>query len=30
VVLERPETELSLDRELFRFRNPKFYPGARN
>ena len=30
VVLERPETGLSLDRELFRFRNPKFYPDARN
>lgn len=30
VVLERPETGLSLDRELFRFRNPQFYPGARN
>jgi outer membrane lipoprotein-sorting protein len=30
VVLERPETGLALDRELFRFRNPKFYPDARN
>ena len=30
VVLDRPETGLPLDRELFRFRNPKFYPGARN
>lgn len=30
VVLESPETGVSLDRELFRFRNPQFYPGARN
>jgi outer membrane lipoprotein-sorting protein len=30
VVLERPETGLALKRELFRFRNPQFYPGARN
>lgn len=30
VVLERPEAGLSLDRELFRFRNPQFYPDARN
>jgi outer membrane lipoprotein-sorting protein len=30
VVLERPETGLPLARELFRFRNPQFYPGARN
>ena len=30
VVLERPETGLALNRELFRFRNPKFYPDARN
>jgi outer membrane lipoprotein-sorting protein len=30
VVLEQPETGLALDRELFRFRNPKFYPDARN
>ncbi len=30
VVLEQPETGLALNRELFRFRNPKFYPGARN
>jgi outer membrane lipoprotein-sorting protein len=30
VVLERPETGLPLERELFRFRNPRFYPGARN
>jgi outer membrane lipoprotein-sorting protein len=30
VVLERPETGLSLDRELFRFRNPQFYPDASN
>ena len=30
VVLERPETGLALERELFRFRNPQFYPGARN
>jgi outer membrane lipoprotein-sorting protein len=30
VVLERPETGLPLARELFRFRNPKFYPDARN
>jgi outer membrane lipoprotein-sorting protein len=30
VVLEHPQTGLPLDRELFRFRNPKFYPDARN
>jgi outer membrane lipoprotein-sorting protein len=30
VVLERPETGLPLERELFRFRHPRFYPGARN
>jgi outer membrane lipoprotein-sorting protein len=30
VVLERAESGLPLDRELFRFRNPKFYPDARN
>jgi outer membrane lipoprotein-sorting protein len=30
VVLEQPETGLTLDRELFRFRNPKFYPDARD
>jgi outer membrane lipoprotein-sorting protein len=30
VVLDRPETGLPLDRDLFRFRNPQFYPGARN
>ena len=30
VMLERPQTGLSLDRELFRFRNPQFYPDARN
>jgi outer membrane lipoprotein-sorting protein len=30
VVLERPQLGLALDRELFRFRNPKFYPDARN
>ena len=30
VVLEGPETGLPLGRELFRFRNPRFYPGARN
>jgi outer membrane lipoprotein-sorting protein len=30
VVLERAESGLTLDRELFRFRNPKFYPDARN
>jgi outer membrane lipoprotein-sorting protein len=30
VVLERPETGVPLERELFRFRNPRFYPGARN
>jgi outer membrane lipoprotein-sorting protein len=30
VVLERAESGLALDRELFRFRNPKFYPDARN
>ena len=30
VMLGRPQTGLSLDRELFRFRNPQFYPDARN
>jgi len=30
VVLEAPETGVPLDRELFRFRNPQFHPGARN
>ena len=30
VVLDGLETGVPLDRELFRFRNPKFYPGARN
>jgi outer membrane lipoprotein-sorting protein len=30
VVLEQPETGVPLERELFRFRNPKFYPDARN
>ena len=30
VVLEQPETGMPLARELFRFRNPKFYPDARN
>jgi outer membrane lipoprotein-sorting protein len=30
VVLEQSETGLQLDRTLFRFRNPKFYPDARN
>jgi outer membrane lipoprotein-sorting protein len=30
IELETPETGLPLDRELFRFRNPRFYPGARN
>jgi outer membrane lipoprotein-sorting protein len=30
VLLERPQLGLALDRELFRFRNPKFYPDARN
>lgn len=30
VVLERPETGVPLKRELFRFRDPKFYPDARN
>jgi outer membrane lipoprotein-sorting protein len=30
VVLEQPETGLPLARELFRFRNPQFYPDARN
>ena len=30
VMLETPETGLPLDRELFRFRNPQFYPDARN
>ena len=30
VMLERLETGIALDRELFRFRNPKFYPDARN
>ena len=28
--LEGPQLGLALDRELFRFRNPKFYPDARN
>jgi outer membrane lipoprotein-sorting protein len=30
VVLGTLETGMPLDRELFRFRNPQFYPGARN
>jgi outer membrane lipoprotein-sorting protein len=30
VMLETPQTGLPLDRELFHFRNPQFYPGARN
>ena len=30
LVLERHQTGLRLDRELFRFRDPQFYPGARN
>jgi outer membrane lipoprotein-sorting protein len=30
VKLEALETGMALDRELFRFRNPQFYPGARN
>jgi outer membrane lipoprotein-sorting protein len=30
VVLDMLETGVPLDRELFRFRNPQFYPGARN
>jgi outer membrane lipoprotein-sorting protein len=30
VMLERPQLGLALDRKLFRFRNPKFYPDARN
>jgi hypothetical protein len=30
LVLEKPQTGLRLDRELFRFRDPQFYPGARN
>ena len=30
LVLERPQTGMRLDRELFRFRDPQFYPGARN
>jgi outer membrane lipoprotein-sorting protein len=30
IVLEQPQTGLRLDGELFRFRNPRFYPGARN
>lgn len=30
VMLEALETGMPLDRELFRFRNPQFYPGARN
>ena len=29
-LLERPQTRMRLDRELFRFRDPQFYPGARN
>ena len=27
---EAPDRACALDRELFRFRNPQFYPGARN
>jgi outer membrane lipoprotein-sorting protein len=30
VVLDALETDVPLDRELFRFRNPRFYPDARN
>lgn len=30
IVLERPQSGLALDRELFRFRNPQFYPDAQN
>jgi outer membrane lipoprotein-sorting protein len=30
VVLDALETGVPLDKELFRFRNPKFYPDARN
>jgi outer membrane lipoprotein-sorting protein len=30
VVLDMLETGVPLDRGLFRFRNPQFYPGARN
>jgi outer membrane lipoprotein-sorting protein len=30
VILERPQLGLALDGELFRFRNPQFYPDARN
>jgi outer membrane lipoprotein-sorting protein len=30
VVLEQPEAGVPLARELFRFRDPKFYPDARN
>jgi outer membrane lipoprotein-sorting protein len=30
VLLDALETGVPLDRELFRFRNPSFYPGARN
>jgi outer membrane lipoprotein-sorting protein len=30
VVLDGVETGIPLDRELFRFRNPQFYPDARN
>jgi outer membrane lipoprotein-sorting protein len=30
VLLDALETGVPLDRELFRFRNPKFYPDARN
>jgi outer membrane lipoprotein-sorting protein len=30
LVLEQPQTGMRLDRELFRFRDPQFYPGARN
>jgi outer membrane lipoprotein-sorting protein len=30
VILERAQLGLALDGELFRFRNPQFYPGARN
>ena len=27
---EAPDSGCALDRELFRFRDPQFYPGARN
>ena len=30
VVLGALETGIAFDREVFRFRNPQFYPGARN